>query len=173
MPNGDTSDYYNAGAGNVLGLAMANGTITEAQHGGAAPGTALPGSGFRGYWFDNGGTSAVENIDHDDHGDLTGAGAAESDATDAPEQTIARNSTDFDNLAVNDTDDRGELQMKDIALTNSSGSDITGLYYLVLMDANATEADRALYFFWGLGSGGHTLTDGSTLTVQNGEVRIT
>lgn len=172
MADGANSGIYNFGAANILGLAFANGTITEAQIGGAAPATALPGSGFELYYYDNGGTSAAEDKDLQDKNDLDTAGAAESDATDAGEVSISRNSTDFDNLASNNTDNRGELQMKDVSLLNSSGADINNLYYVILMDANATPADQALYIFWGLGSGGHTLTNGSTLTVQNAEVRI-
>lgn len=172
MADGANSGLYNAGKANILGLAFANGTITEAQHAGAAPATTLPGGAWKLYSFDNGGTSAVEGVDHDDYADLTTASAAESTGGGYGENDVSRNSTDFDNLTVDDaTNDRGELQMADESWT-ASGSSIVGMYYAVLTDANTTQNDRALYVFWGLGNGGHTVTDGSTLTVQNAEVRI-
>ncbi|GAH62373.1 unnamed protein product, partial [marine sediment metagenome] len=75
---------------------------------------------------------------------------------------LARNSTDFDVLTENDTDDRGEIQIKDV-VWNASGGNIpasgNGARYAVLLDDNATPADREVLDYWDLISD-RTVSDG-------------
>lgn len=82
--------------------------------------------------------------------------------------------TDFDSLVENDTDDRGELQLKDIVWTAAGGpipSSGSGARYAVLIDDNATIANREVYFWWDLSSD-RSVSDGQTLTLQDAEIRI-
>lgn len=88
---------------------------------------------------------------------------------------LARNSTDFDALTENDTDDRGELQIKDLVWTASGGSlpaSGSGARYAVLTDDNATVGSREVLAFWDLTSD-RTVSVGQTLTLQNCELRLT
>jgi hypothetical protein len=151
------SGVYNEGARTILAEAFR--------------GDAPSGSAYRLYLFNNGGTSAVENKDHNTYSDLTGAGAAEASGGGYGESTVARNSTDFDVNNVDDGSNYGNIQLKDFAWT-ASGSSITSIYYAVLTDANATENSRLLFCFWDL-SGPHTIPDGSSITLVNLEIRIT
>lgn len=87
---------------------------------------------------------------------------------------LSRNSTDFDALTENDTDDRGELQIKDMVWTASGGSlpgSGSGARYAVLTDDNATVGSREVYLFWDLVSD-RTVSVGQALTLQNCEIRI-
>lgn len=88
---------------------------------------------------------------------------------------LARNGTDFDSLVENDTDDRGDLQIKDVAWTASGGSlpgSGNGARYAVLLDDNVTVGSREVYCFWDLTSD-RSVTVGQTLTLQNLELRLT
>lgn len=88
---------------------------------------------------------------------------------------LARNSTDFDTLTENDTDDRGDLQIKDVVWTASGGNlpaSGNGARYAVLTDDNATVGSREVYAFWDL-SADRTVSSGQTLTLQNLELRLT
>ena len=82
---------------------------------------------------------------------------------------LARNSTDFDSLTENDTNDRGEIQIKDVAWTASGGSipaSGNGARYAVLTDDNATVGSRIVIAFWDLSSD-RVVSSGQTLTLQN------
>lgn len=87
---------------------------------------------------------------------------------------LDRNSTDFDTLTENDTDDRGELQILDIVWTASGGSipgSGGGARYAVLTDDNATVGSREVYLYWDLSSD-RSVSTGQALTLQNCEIRI-
>lgn len=89
-------------------------------------------------------------------------------------EAIDRNDTDFDSLTENDTDDRGDLQIKDITWTASGGSipdSGTGARWAVLTDDHTTVASREVYCYWSLASA-RTVTDGQDLTLQNLELRL-
>ena len=84
--------------------------------------------------------------------------------------SLTRNSTDFDTLTEDDTNDRGLIQIKDVVWTASGGS-ISGARYAVLTDDNTTDSAREVYAYWDLSSN-RTVSDGQTLTLQNLELRI-
>jgi hypothetical protein len=89
--------------------------------------------------------------------------------------SLNRNATDFDSLIENDTDDRGEIQLKDIVWTASGGNipaSGNGARYAVLTDDNVTVGNREVYYFWDLTSD-RIISDTQTLTLQNCEIRIT
>lgn len=132
----------------------------------------FPGaSGFKMYLFDNGGSSAAADIDLDSYSAITGAGAAEATGGGYGEATVERSSTGFDVWdGPDDTNDRGRVQIKDVAFT-ASGSSIISIYYGVLMDDDATENDRVPFAAFDL-SGPLTVTDGSTLTIKDAEIQI-
>ena len=88
---------------------------------------------------------------------------------------LNRNSTDFDSLVENDTDDRGELQIKDLVWTASGGNlpaSGNGARYAVLTDDNVTVGSRQVLAYWDLTSD-RTISVGQTLTLQNCELRLT
>ena len=88
---------------------------------------------------------------------------------------LARNSTDFDSLTENDTNDRGEIQIKDLVWTASGGNlpaSGSGARYAVLTDDNVTVGSREVYAWWDLSSD-RTISTGQTLTLQNCELRLT
>jgi hypothetical protein len=94
---------------------------------------------------------------------------------DAGGAQLNRDTTDFDVLTENDTDDRGELQIKDIVWTASGGSipaSGNGARYAVLTDDNATQGDREVLAWWDLTSD-RSVSNGQTLTLQNCELRLT
>jgi hypothetical protein len=87
---------------------------------------------------------------------------------------VARNSTDFDTLTEDDTNDRGDLQIKDLTWTASGGSipgSGNGARYAVLTDDNATVNSREVYAYWDLTSD-RSVSTGQTLTLQNLEIRL-
>ncbi len=89
--------------------------------------------------------------------------------------SLSRNSTDFDTLTENDTNDRGELQIKDVVWTASGGNlpgSGSGARYAVLVTDEATVANRQVIAFWDLTSD-RTVSSGQTLTLQNLELRLT
>jgi len=89
--------------------------------------------------------------------------------------SLARNSTDFDSLVENDTNDRGEIQLKDIVWTASGGNlpaSGSGARYAVLLDDNVTVGSRIVVAWWDLSSD-RTISTGQTLTLQNCELRLT
>lgn len=89
--------------------------------------------------------------------------------------SLTPGATDFDTLTENDTDDRGEIQIKDVVWTASGGSipaSGSGARYAVLTDDNATVGSREVIYFWDLTSD-RTVSTGQALTLQNLEIRIT
>lgn len=88
---------------------------------------------------------------------------------------LTKNATDFDSLTENDTDDRGEIQIKDVVWTASGGSipdSGNGARYAVLTDDNGTVANREVLAYWDLSSD-RSVSDGQSLTLQNCELRLT
>jgi hypothetical protein len=88
--------------------------------------------------------------------------------------SLTRNSTDFDVLTEDDTNDRALVQLKDIVWTASGGpipASGGGARYAILSDDNVTQGSREVYVYWDLVSD-RTVSSGQTLTLQNCEVRI-
>ena len=88
--------------------------------------------------------------------------------------SVAHNSTDFDTLTEDDTNDRALIQIKDLVWTASGGAlpaSGSGARYAALTDANATKGSREVWFYWDLGAD-YSVSSGQTLTLQNLEVRI-
>lgn len=88
--------------------------------------------------------------------------------------SIARNSTDFDVLTEDDTNDYSLIQIKDIVWTASGGSlpgSGSGARYACLTDDNATQASRDIIVGWDLASN-RIVSSGQTLTIQNAEIRF-
>lgn len=87
---------------------------------------------------------------------------------------LAPNSTDFDSLIEDDTNDRANLQIKDIEWTASGGTiPSTGSVptYAVMIGDNATVANREVFTFWDIS----TVTvsnDGDILSLQDLELRL-
>jgi hypothetical protein len=82
--------------------------------------------------------------------------------------------TDFDVWTEDDTNDRGLVQVKDVAWTASGGSIPSaggGARYAVLLDDNVTIGSREVYAYWDLTSD-RTVSDGQTLTLQDCELRM-
>jgi hypothetical protein len=89
--------------------------------------------------------------------------------------SLSKNSTDWDVWTLDDTNDLGYIQLKDLVWTASGGSlpgSGNGARYCVLTDDNATDASREPYASWDLTSD-RTVSSGQTLTLQDCELRIT
>ena len=89
--------------------------------------------------------------------------------------SLARNSTDFDVLTEDDTNDRALIQLKNIVWTAAGGNlpaSGAGARYAVLTDDNATQTLREVYTFWDLASD-RTISDTQTLTLIDCEIRLT
>jgi len=83
-------------------------------------------------------------------------------------------STDFDVHTEDDAEDRGLVQVKDVVWTASGGpipASGNGARYAVLLDDNATIANREVLAYWDLTSD-RSVSDGQTLTLQNCEIRL-
>ncbi len=81
---------------------------------------------------------------------------------------------DFDDLQENDTDDRAEMQIKDVTWSASGGSipdSGDGARYAVLTDNNGTVGSREVLGWWDLVSD-RTVSDGQDLTLQDLEIRL-
>lgn len=88
--------------------------------------------------------------------------------------SLARNSTDFDVLTEDDTNDLALVQVKDIVWTASGGtlpSDGNGATYAVITDDNGTVGSRDVYHYGSLSSA-RVVSSGQTLTIQNFELRL-
>jgi hypothetical protein len=88
---------------------------------------------------------------------------------------LSRNSTDFDTLNEDDTNDRGAIQIKDVSWTASGGSipaSGNGARYAILTDDNGTVGSREVYAYWDLNAD-QSVGNGGTLTLQNLELRLT
>lgn len=82
--------------------------------------------------------------------------------------------TDFDVHTENDTDNRGEVQIKDLIWTASGGpipATGDGARWAILTDDNATVGSREVMGYFDLTSD-QAVSDGQTLTVQNMEMRL-
>ena len=89
--------------------------------------------------------------------------------------SLSRNATDFDSLVENYTNDRAEIQIKDLVWTASGGpipSSGSGARYSVFTDDNGTIGSREVYAWWDLASD-RSVSDTQTLTLQNSEIRAT
>jgi hypothetical protein len=88
--------------------------------------------------------------------------------------SVARDSTDFDVLTENDTDDRGLIQIKDLVWTASGGNlpgSGSGARYAVLTDDNGTVGSREVWAYFDLSSD-RVVSSGQTLTLADLELRI-
>lgn len=90
-------------------------------------------------------------------------------------QAVARNTTDFDVMTEDDTNDRALVQIKDLTWT-ASGGDMpgsgSGASYMVLTDDNATAGSRDIIGSFDLVSA-RTVSSGQSLTIQDAEFRLT
>lgn len=87
---------------------------------------------------------------------------------------LAKNSTDFDVLTEDDTNDRGLIQIKDLVWTASGGpipASGSGARYAILTDDNVTVGSREVYGYWDLVSD-RSVSDTQTLTLQDCELRL-
>jgi hypothetical protein len=89
--------------------------------------------------------------------------------------SLSKNSTDFDTLTEDDTNDKAILQVKDLVWTASGGAipaSGNGARYAVLTDYNATIGSRQVLAYWDLAAD-RTVSSGQPLTLQNCELNIT
>ena len=90
-------------------------------------------------------------------------------------KAITRDTTDWDVITENDTNDRAELQAADVTWTATGGSipaSGDGARYAVLTDNNGTVGSREVLAWWDLQSP-MSVSNGQTLTLQNCELRLT
>ena len=88
--------------------------------------------------------------------------------------SLNRDSTDFDVLTEDDTNDRALIQIKDLVWTASGGNlpaSGNGARYAILTDDNATLGSREVDTYFDLVSD-RTVSSGQTLTLQNCEIRL-
>jgi hypothetical protein len=89
--------------------------------------------------------------------------------------SLSKNSTDFDVLTEDDTNDRALIQIKDLVWTASGGTlpaSGNGARWAAFTDDNVTVGSREVYHFFDLVSD-RSVSDTQTLTLQNCEIRIT
>lgn len=88
--------------------------------------------------------------------------------------SVNLDSTDFDTINEDDSNDYASVELKDMPFA-ASGADIPpsgdGAYYLVLLDDNGTVADREVWAWWERTSA-DTVSDGDTTNYQDLELRI-
>jgi hypothetical protein len=88
--------------------------------------------------------------------------------------SLTKNSTDFDVLTEDDTNDRALIQLKDIVWTASGGTlpgSGSGARYAIITDDNGTQSARRVIAYFDLTSD-RSVSSGQTLTLQNCEIRI-
>jgi hypothetical protein len=88
--------------------------------------------------------------------------------------SLTPDGTDFDDLQENDTDDRAEIQVKDVTWSASTGpipSSGDGARYAILTDDDGTVGNRVVIGWWDLESD-RTVSDGQDLTLQDLELRL-
>jgi len=88
---------------------------------------------------------------------------------------LTPNSTDFDVINEDDTNDLAKIQIKDVVWTASGGpipDSGSGARYAVLTDDNATVGSRLVLAYWDLTSD-RSVSDGQSLTLQDCELRLT
>lgn len=89
--------------------------------------------------------------------------------------TLTKNTTDYDVLTEDDTNDRALVQIKDLVWTASGGpipASGSGARYAVHTDHHATVGSREVEQFWDLTSD-RSVSDTQTLTLQDCEIRLT
>ena len=89
--------------------------------------------------------------------------------------SLTKNSTDFDTLTEDDTDDKALVQIKDLIWTASGGSlpaSGNGARWAILTDDNATQGSRLVLAWWDLVSD-RSVSVGQPLTLQNCELDAT
>ena len=133
-------------------------------------GASIQGSGFAIFLA----TSAVAPTpDHNVKGDMTEI--AVNNGYSVGGINVNRDSTDFDVLTEDDTNDWALVQLKDIVWTASGGpipASGNGARYAVLTDRHATPASREIIAMFDLVSD-RTVSDGQTLSLLNCELRLT
>ncbi len=105
-------------------------------------------------------------------GDLTEIAAGNGYSAGGYELTP--NATDFDSLVENNTDDRGELQIKDVVWTANGGpipASGDGARWAVLLGPHATVGSREVWQYWSLASD-RVVSDGQDLKLEDLEIRI-
>ena len=80
-------------------------------------------------------------------------------------EAISDDATGFDYLLENDTDNKGQIQIKDITWTATGGT-IPDIRWAVLLDDNATPANREVIAWWDLTSN-RTILENDSLTLQD------
>lgn len=132
-------------------------------------GVALPTNFFVALF-----TSAVAPVaDTNTKGELTEIASGNGYTTGGI--SLSKNSTDFDVITEDDTNDRALIQIKDLVWMASGGTlpaSGSGARYAAFTDDNATQGSREVYHFWDLSSD-RSVSDTQTLTLQNCEIRIT
>ena len=133
-------------------------------------GAAISGSGFAVFLA----TSAVSPTqDSNVKTDVTEI--ATGDGYSAGGINVNRDSTDFDVLTEDDTNDWALVQIKDIVWTASGGpipASGNGARWALLTDRNATVGSRLILAYFDLISD-RTVSDGQSITLQNIECRLT
>lgn len=117
-------------------------------------------------------SSATPTVDTNTFADLTEVPAGNGYT--AGGISLSRNSTDFDVITEDDTNDRALIQIRDLVWTASGGSlpgSGSGARHLALTDDNATQSSRDILTTWDLVSN-RVVSVGQTLTVQNAEIRL-
>ena len=86
---------------------------------------------------------------------------------------LAKNATDFPSLTEDDTNNWGQVELKDIVWTASGGTlpaSGNGARYAVITDDNVTVGSREVYVAYDLGSS-ISIPSGSTLTLADFIIR--
>lgn len=89
--------------------------------------------------------------------------------------SVTPNTTDFDTLTEDDTNDRALVQLKDIVFTATGGAlpaSGLGARYALLLGPHATPSSREVWFFWDLGAD-YSVSTGQTITLVDLEARLT
>jgi hypothetical protein len=88
--------------------------------------------------------------------------------------SVARDATDWPDLAEDDTGDKATLKAKDLVFTATGGplpASGSGARYAVLLGPNATPSAREVLFYWDLVSA-RSVSQDQTLTLQDSEIDI-
>lgn len=146
--------WTNKGKYSILGFAFVGGTVPTNYYMGLATSAAAP------------------DADTDTWTEMTQITTGNGYTTGG--YSLTPGGTDFDVHTEDDGNDRGFVQIKDIVWTASGGPiplSGDGARYAVLMDDNATEANREVYGYFDLTSD-RSVSDGQTLTLQDCELRL-
>ncbi|NIO11573.1 MAG: hypothetical protein GTO40_27565 [Deltaproteobacteria bacterium] len=117
-------------------------------------------------------STTTPNVDHNTMSDLTQINTGNGYADGG--YSLTRDGTDFV-VTEDDTNDRAEVDIKDIAWTAAGGpipSSGSGARWALLTDDNATVANRILIAWFDL-SEDRSVSTGQTLTLQDCTMRIT